>query len=109
MWVLFALLGIGIPFILPIASWISIRHLRRRVTDLEQTIEDQARSIELLKRLSRPAPAAAAPTPSVAPPAASPATSDAAPAPPVSTTSAPATAPPVTPKATAPPSPPIER
>jgi uncharacterized membrane protein len=75
-WVLLALIVFGITFVLPIASWVSIQSLRRRIADLERTVEDQARSLELLKKrptAAEPAAAAAAtPRPAPASPPASP-------------------------------------
>jgi hypothetical protein len=94
LWLLVALFVFGVTFILPIASWVSIQGLRRRVHDLEETIEDQARSIELLKRrppASEPAAVAAPPRPTPPPvpaPAARPAP------PPMAATAPPAAAPP---------------
>jgi len=49
-WVFLALIVFGIMFVLPIASWVSIQTLRHRIRDLEVTIEDHERSLELLKR-----------------------------------------------------------
>jgi uncharacterized membrane protein len=77
LWVLLALTVFVITIVLPIASWISIQTLRRRLAELEHALEDQARTIELLKRRPpaapseprAPAPASAAPA---APPAAAP-------------------------------------
>lgn len=65
-WLLVALFVFGVTFVLPIASWISIRGLRRRVSDLELTVEDQARSIDLLKKRPSPAPLARPVPPPVA-------------------------------------------
>src|SRR5215831_1039186 len=58
-WVLLALIVFGITFVLPIASWVSIQGLKRRIGDLEQTIADQEHSIELLKKRSASAEASA--------------------------------------------------
>jgi uncharacterized membrane protein len=125
-WVLLALAVFGITFVLPIAAWISIQGLRRRVGELEITVADQDRSIELLKkRPPRSEPAAIVPSappspaPSTAPPP-RPAPSPLAATPPRATPSLatpPVAAPPVPgppvatppPAAAAPPATPIER
>src|SRR4051794_32763563 len=101
MWVLIALIVFGITFILPIASWLSIQRLRGRVSDLESLTEDQARSIELLKRLPRPAApvaATAAPAAATATPAAPLRATPTPPAPPSATATPPPAATPVIPK-----------
>lgn len=61
---LFALLGLAVPFVLPIASWVSARRTRRRVEDLEAAVAEQTTTIERLskslaelRRQSRPEPA----------------------------------------------------
>jgi len=72
-WVLIALIVFGITFVLPLASWMSIQRLRRRVSDLEQTVENQSRTIELWKNASAPRPATEPVSlPPVPPPAAAP-------------------------------------
>ena len=46
---LLALLVAAIPFILPIASWVSARRTRRLVEELAGSIDEQGRTIEALK------------------------------------------------------------
>ena len=83
----FALLIAAIPFVLPIASWVSARRTRGLVEDLAATLDEQGRTIESLKeqltqlrRQVTEAPRtqaedrrAAAPAPSVATPSVRPA------------------------------------
>jgi hypothetical protein len=69
LWVLLALTVFVITFVLPIASWVSLQGLRRRVRDLERTVEDQSHTIELLNQRPAAADPARAPAPSPPPPA----------------------------------------
>lgn len=83
---IFALIGlilVGIPFILPIAAWVSARRSRARLEALEQTVERQQTEIDALRKRLASAP----PEPEARRPAAPP-----QPAPPVSTPVAPAAA-----------------
>lgn len=94
------LLSLAVPFILPIASWVSSRRTRSRVSDLEAVVAEQREAIERLskrltelKRESRagePGPSAPAPTPG---PAAAPQPTVAAPRPPQPAVSVPAPSP----------------
>jgi hypothetical protein len=45
----FALLIAAIPFVLPIASWVSVRRTRRLVEELAATLDEQGRTIEALQ------------------------------------------------------------
>src|SRR5581483_9400178 len=67
LWVLFALTVFVVTFVLPIASWISIQALRRRIADLELTIADQGRSIDLLLKRTPQAPPRADAAPATPP------------------------------------------
>ena len=71
-----ALIAVGIPFVLPIASWVSVRRTRARLHALESVVEEQATTIRRLEALvtaaRTSAAAAAAPAaeaPAVVPPA----------------------------------------
>lgn len=44
------LLALAVPFILPIASWVSARRTRSRVADLEMVVEEQREAIERLSK-----------------------------------------------------------
>ncbi len=46
---LFGLLALLVPFVLPIASWVSSRSTRRRVDEMSRALAAQATSIEILK------------------------------------------------------------
>ena len=69
------LLSLAVPFILPIAAWVSARRTRSRVADLEAVVAEQREAIERLskrilelKRDQREAPGAlAVQQPAVAP------------------------------------------
>jgi uncharacterized membrane protein len=83
----FALILLVIPFVLPIAAWVSARRTARRLDTLLQVVESQEREIDQLRarvsdltRETAAAPAPAAPAPRPAPAAAAPTT--AAPPPP---------------------------
>ncbi|MGB2717666.1 MAG: hypothetical protein WBC51_26010, partial [Vicinamibacterales bacterium] len=65
------LLSLAVPFLLPIASWVSSRRTRSRVADLEAVVAEQREAIERLsKRLieldQRGFAPAAPPSPSLA-------------------------------------------
>ncbi len=68
-----ALLVLGIPYVLPIAAWISARRTRARLEPLEARLEEQAAAIRALEQaltdLRRPGGAGApAPAPASSPP-----------------------------------------
>lgn len=70
-----ALIALGIPFVLPIASWVYARRTRARLEALEAVVREQASTIARLEGLLRReavAPAAAAAPPTPAPRAAAP-------------------------------------
>ena len=64
-YVFLALIAVGIPFVLPIASWVSVRRTRARLHALESVVEEQATTIRRLEALvtaaRKSAAAAAAP------------------------------------------------
>jgi uncharacterized membrane protein len=50
---LFALIVIAIPFVVPIVAWVSARRARRRIDALENTVADQQRTIEAISQKLR--------------------------------------------------------
>ena len=48
-WLLLVLLGFGIPFILPIAAWVTARRTRARLLELQEIVEQQRVTIEGLE------------------------------------------------------------
>ena len=61
-YLLLGLIAVGIPFVLPIASWISARRTRARLHALESVVEEQATTIRRLEALVTAARKAAAAT-----------------------------------------------
>jgi uncharacterized membrane protein len=110
------LLSLAVPFILPIAAWVSARRTRSRVADLEAVVAEQREAIERLskrilelRRDQREAPGApAVQQPAVAP---APASSPVPPTPvaPPAPTAAPPPPRPSPPPAPSPPEPRLER
>ncbi len=102
--VLVGLILVAIPFVLPIAAWVSARRSRARLEALEQTVELQQAQIEALRtRLATPRVDSADPVRPVTP-AAAPVTTAVPIVPPVpAAVSSPTSVPPVVPPATIPP------